>query len=207
MRERILAYGAETLADYELLEVLLFYAIPRRDTKPQAKALLARFGTIGKLLQVAPDSLKDAGMSEKAIALLQLPIIAARALVEHDGDAPLQLSNSDALMRYAQGALQHVSTQTISLLCLDSNNRLIVEKELPKQRQINTMHRLIACILLECHATAVIIIYYHPQAPATALAADARGLKQALSALDITVHEGMLIAPDWHVSMSEAGLL
>ncbi|MCX5614122.1 JAB domain-containing protein [Bombella saccharophila] len=207
MRERILAHGAETLADYELLEVLLFYAIPRRDTKPQAKALLAQFGNLGTLLQASPTTLKDAGLNDRLIKLLQLPVLAARSLVEHDGDLPLQLGSSDALMRYLQGTLQGISKPTIGLICLDSKNSLIQEKNLDTKASLRTSYRTIACALLECHATALIVVYYHPQAPATALAADVRGLKQALRALSITLHEGILIAPEWSVSMSEAGLL
>lgn len=62
-------------------------------------------------------------------------------------------------------------------------------------------------VMLRRLSSFIIIVYYHPQAPATALAPEVRGLKQALQALTITVHEGILIGDGWHVSMSEAGLL
>lgn len=206
MRERILTHGAETLADYELLEVLLFYAVPRRDTKPQAKALLATFGSLGKLLQASPAQLRGQGLSERLITLLQLPVIAARSLMESDEDVPPQLGNGEALLRYLRGTLHRMTERAIGLICLDSNNSLIQEEILPVGG-VNGCHRQIARTLLACHATAVIIVYYHPQAPATALAPEVRGLKQALQALTITVHEGILIGDGWHVSMSEAGLL
>ena len=206
MRERILTHGAETLADYELLEVLLFYAVPRRDTKPQAKALLAAFGSLGKLLQASPEQLKERGLSERLVTLLQLPVIAARSLMESDEDSPLQLGNGDALMRYLKGTLHRMTEPAIGLVCLDSSNSLILEEVLPAG-SLHALHHRIARVLLTCHATAVIIVYYHPQAPATALAPEVRGLKQALQALTITVHEGVLIGEGWHVSMSGAGLL
>lgn len=207
MRERILTHGAETLADYELLEVLLFYAIPRRDTKPQAKALLAAFGSIGGLLQSSSDVLEEHGLSKRLISLLELPVLAARSLMENEDDAPLQLSNSEALMKYLKGTLHRMEGPTIGLICLDSNNGLITEKTFPAESNLHALHRPIAHILLSCHATAVIIAYYHSQSPATALAPEVRGLKQALQSLSITVHEGILIGEGWYVSMNEAGLL
>ncbi len=207
MRERILIHGAETLADYELLEVLLFYAIPRRDTNPQAKALLAAFGSLGRLLQSPQAKLKRHGLTDRLITLLELPVLVARSLMENDDDIPLQLSNAPALMNYLKGTLQRMHEPTIGLICLDSNNSLITEKLLPASSNLHSFHRLIAQHLLSCHATAAIIVYYHSQSPATALAPEIRGLKLALQTLDILLHEGILIGDGWYVSMSESGLL
>lgn len=207
MRERILVHGAETLADYELLEVLLFYAIPRRDTNPQAKVLLSTFGTLGKLLQSSANTLEKHGLSRRLISLLELPVLAARSLMESDDDVPLQLSDAGALMKYLQGTLHRMDGPTIGVICLDSNNGLITEKTFPAGSNLHALHRPIACLLLSCHATAGIIAYYHPRSPATALAPEVRGLKQALQSLGITIHESVLIGEGWYVSMSEAGLL
>lgn len=207
MRERILIHGAETLADYELLEVLLFYAIPRRDTNPQAKALLAAFGSLGRLLQSSQAKLKQQGLTDRLITLLELPVLVARSLMESDDDAPLQLGSAPALMNYLKGTLQRTHEPAIGLICLDSNNSLITENILPARSNLHGLHRLIAQYLLSCHATAAIIVYYYPQCPATALAPEIRGLKLALQALDILVHEGILIGDGWYASMSEAGLL
>lgn len=207
MRERILTHGAETLADYELLEVLLFYAIPRRDTNPQAKALLSAFGSMGKLLQASSARLEQHGLSERIMSLLELPVLAARSLMESDEDMPLQLGNAKALMNYLKGTLQRTDEPAIGLICLDSNNGLIMEKLLPAASNLHALHRSIAQTLLNCHATAAIVVYYHPRSPATALAPEVRGLRQALRSLDVIVHEGILIGEGWYVSMSESGLL
>lgn len=207
MRERILTHGAETLADYELLEVLLFYAIPRRDTNPQAKALLTAFGSLGGLLQSSKAKLKQHGLTDRLITLLELPVLVARSLMESENDIPLQLDNASALMNYLKGTLQRTHKPAIGLICLDSNNSLITEKTLPARSNLHSLHRLIAQHLLFYHATAAIIVYYHSCSPATALAAEIRGLKLALQTLDIIVHEGILMGDGWYVSMNESGLL
>ncbi|MCX5615731.1 DNA repair protein RadC [Bombella sp. TMW 2.2559] len=207
MRERILVHGAETLADYELLEVLLFYAIPRRDTNPQAKVLLSAFGSIGKLLQASSETLEQYGLSRRLISLLELPVLAARSLMESDDDTPLQLSNAETLMNYLKGTLHRMEKPVIGLICLDSNNGLIAEETFPAESNLHAYHRAIAQYLLSCHATAAIIAYYHPRSPATALAPEVRGLKQALQSLSITLHESILIGEGWYVSMNETGLL
>lgn len=205
MRSRILTHGAETLADYELLEALLFYAIPRKDTKPLAKQLLAHFGSMAKLLQASDEALKACGLTERIIEVLRLSLSAARFLTTTDDSVLLHLGSSEAVQRYLKGTIQHVQEPKTTLLCLDGNNHLLAEVDLSVS--IGESHKHIAHQLLKCHATAVIIVFYHPRSPATALAPEVRGLKQALRALSIIIHEAILVSNEWHFSMGAEGLL
>ena len=131
MRQRVLAHGAGGLADYELLEMLLFYGVPRRDTKPLAKSLLNRFGSFAATLESAADVLHAAGAPQKAAALCaQLPDVAAGLV--HDGSAGrAYLGDWDSLLRHCTPYQQDVECSQMRVLLLDSRNMLLVDEPLP----------------------------------------------------------------------------
>jgi DNA repair protein RadC len=129
LRGRFRDKGADTLADYELLELALFRALPRRDTKPVAKALLARFGTLADVLSAPPERLKEIdGVGEQAVTDLKL----FRAIAERMGQDSVRkrpiLSSWNALLDYCRTAMAYEEREQFRILFLDKKNALIADE-------------------------------------------------------------------------------
>ncbi|HEX3973492.1 MAG TPA: UPF0758 domain-containing protein, partial [Stellaceae bacterium] len=124
LRERLLEAGPSTLPDYELLEFLLFAGIPRRDTKPLAKELIARFGGLAGVLAANREALADAGLKDAAIAaLLAVREASARFLRGEIADKPV-ISNWQALIDYCTAKIGFAAVEEFHLLFLDRKNAL-----------------------------------------------------------------------------------
>ena len=119
LRERLLSQGANTLADYELLEFALFAAVPRRDTKPLAKALLARFGSLAEIVAAPPQRLAEVeGVGERVIAELKLlKAFAERLARESVRQRPL-LASWGALLDYCRTAMAYEDREQFRILFL-----------------------------------------------------------------------------------------
>ena len=122
LRQRLFDGGGKALLDHELVEYLLALAIPRRDTKAQAKALIARFGGIGALLEAGPDVLRKEGLSEGVIGALQIARATALRLLETRIEDRPVLSSWDALGDYLQAAMAHSSVEEVRVLFLNAKN-------------------------------------------------------------------------------------
>lgn len=135
MRARVLGVGAASLADYEVLEMLLFPGVPRRDTKPLAKALINRFGSLAGVLEAPADALKDAGATRGNVALLGLVPLAADRLAASDEPVRLDLGSWDRLLAYCSAHLATAAAGSLHVLFLDSRNQLradeVVSTEAP----------------------------------------------------------------------------
>jgi DNA repair protein RadC len=127
LRERLFAAGADALQDYELLEMLLFAAIPRRDVKPLAKQLLAEFKNLWALLHAGPERLIASGLSENAAATLTAGAIALRAQKNAVMRGPL-LNNWQRIVDYCRAAMAHETREQFRFLFLDRKNHLIAEE-------------------------------------------------------------------------------
>lgn len=208
MRQRIIEHGTANLADYELLEMLLFYVIPRRDTKPLAKELLQKFGSLTALSQASDTMLHDAGLTQRVAAVLKIPYLAARALAEeHTELSQIQLKNMTMLKRYFGSRLHEPIEEETSLLYLDGRNNLLKEERLTRHQKISASHRLIATQLLDVQATAFIVVHIAPSHSAAVLAQEARGLAMALKPLSITMHDVILFGAGWVSSLNKERLL
>ena len=129
LRGRLLGKGGETLADYEVLEFLLFAARPRGDVKPLAKALIERFGSLGAVLSAEPRELAAvAGMSETSVAALKIVPEAARRLAREEILQQPILASWDKLTAYCRIVLGHEKVERFHLLFLDRKNRLIADE-------------------------------------------------------------------------------
>ena len=130
LRQRFLKRGPGALADYEMLELLLFQPIPRRDTKPIAKALMARFGSYAAVLRADVDALVEVdGVREaSAVALRAVADAAERLAREEIIDRPV-LSSWDRLVKYLRIAMTHHDTERFRVLFLDVKNALIADEE------------------------------------------------------------------------------
>ena len=203
MRDRLLVRGPEGLADYEVLEMLLFLGIPRGDTKPLAKGLINAFGSLGGVLAASPEALATQGaMPDEGILPLRLVQAAAD-----------RLARADAIERPLLNSLQLVETwlrecaappDTTRILFLDNRNRLLGE-ELAEDPQVLPI-RPVLRRALALHATALLVADVSDTAPAKPGAASAHRLAQAASLVSITVHDRLVLRRDGLSSYRAAGL-
>ncbi|MBZ8134653.1 DNA repair protein RadC [Afifella sp. IM 167] len=213
LRARFREAGAEALADYELLELALFSALPRRDTKPIAKALLKRFGSLSEVLAAAPERMKEVeGVGEAVI--LQLKLL--RAFAERLGrDAvrgrPL-LASWTALLDYCRTVMAFEEREQFRILFLDKKNGLIADEV----QQTGTVDhtpvypREVMRRALELSATAIILVHNHPSGDPAPSRADIQMTKTLVDVgkpLGVTVHDHIIIARDGHASFRGMGLM
>lgn len=207
MRARVLANGAETLADYELLEMLLFAGIPRRDTKPLAKGLIARFGGLIGVFRAPTAALREAGLSDEAIRVLRLPAVAAERLALAEKRERPTLSDWAALTAYLETALAGAVEGQFRLLFLDNRNRLLADEPAPEVEDVTFLNRAVAARALVLNATALIGLHVRPVLPPVALSTAARLLEAAMGALSVTLHDVLLCAEEGPLSFRQGGLL
>ena len=213
MRARLLAAGPEALADHEMLEMLLFLALPRRDTKPIARELLTRFGGFGPVVTASPAELRAIeGLGDAGIAALKLAQAAAARLLRGELAAKPVLSSWAALTDYLRAALGHQKTEQLRAVFLDGRSRLIAD-EILSHGTINhapVYPREIARRALELHATAVILAHNHPSGTTAASRDDVvmtGEVRRALQPLGIALHDHLIITSEACVSMRKEGLL
>jgi DNA repair protein RadC len=213
LRTKLIKRGPEALEDYELLETLLFAFIPRRDVKPVAKALLARFGALSGVLAADPkDLVKVAGVGETVAAYLKATQeIGARAARETLSAAPM-ISSWSALLAYVRSQLQHETREQFRVLFLDKKNQLIAD-ELMGQGTIDhapVYPREIARRALEHSSSALILLHNHPSGDPTPSRADidmTREIMDALAPFDISVHDHLIAAKQGVTSFKTQGLI
>ena len=227
MRERVLGVGPASLADYELLEMLLFLGIPRRDTKPLAKTLINCFGSLAGVLSAPAEALsREGGLSDECIALLRLPELAAARLSGAEArDRPI-LNNWEKLLTYFETALTGAIAGQLRILFLDNRNRLLADEVIDDAGAVGdglplanglgaddgALSRPAMRRALDLHATALILVRIVPPGPiakstlARAAALGAR-LAKAASPLAVIVHDHMLVGGDNWVSLKQKGLI
>ena len=212
LRERFLNGGRDALADYELLELLLFMAIPRRDTKPLAKELIAEFKTFAATISAPAERLMEFGLSERSIASLKVVEAAARRLA---GGAVLGrpvLSSWEALLDYCAVQIGHAQTAEFHVLFLDRKNVLIKDEAQSKGTVDHTpvYPREVLKRALELGASALILVHNHPSGDPTPSRGDivmTREIVAAAKALKIEVHDHLVIGRGKHASFKALGLL
>ncbi|MEM9938133.1 MAG: DNA repair protein RadC [Pseudomonadota bacterium] len=213
LRTKLIARGADALEDYELLETLLFAFIPRRDVKPVAKALLARFGSLSAVLAADPvDLVKVSGIGETVAAYIKATReIGTRAAREDIQVRPI-ISSWTALLAYVRSQLQHEDREQFRVMFLDRKNQLIAD-ELMNQGTVDhapVYPREIARRALELSASALILVHNHPSGDPTPSRADidmTREIIDALSPLEITVHDHLIAARGGVTSFKSQGLI
>lgn len=212
LRERFFR-DPESLPDYELLEMLLCMARPRGDTKPVAKRLLQRFGSLGAVLTQDAAALAAVdGVSEaSAAALMVVDEAACRLLREKAAERPI-LNSWDRLLDYAMARMGNAKREEFRVLFLDSKNMLIKDEALQKGTVDETAvyPREVVKRALELHASAFIMVHNHPSGDPTPSRADidmTREVADAGRALGITLHDHLIIGGRRHASFKSLGLL
>jgi DNA repair protein RadC len=213
LRQRFDEGGERALADYELLEMLLFRTIPRRDTKPLAKALLQRFGALAGVLGADPLRLTEVEGVGPAVAQ---DIKLVHALVARSAKADLQkrpvISSWSQLVSYCRITMAHAAREQFRVLFLDVKNQLIADEVLNEGTvdHAPVYPREIARRALELSSAAVILVHNHPSGDPKPSAADlaiTREIAAALDVVQIKVHDHLVIGRNGVESFKGLGLL
>ncbi len=213
LRQRLIGSGGDGLLDHELIEYLLALAIPRRDTKPLAKALLMEFGGIGGLLSAEPEALlRVKGMGETSVAAIKIAQAAALRLLHAEATARPVLSNWQALLDYLRADMAHHSIERVRVLHLNTRNMLIRD-ELMSEGSIDeaAVHvREVIRRAIDIGSAAIIIVHNHPSGDPTASRADielTRQIAEAGKRLGIALHDHIIIGTQGYVSLRAQGLI
>ncbi|NCT40397.1 MAG: JAB domain-containing protein [Alphaproteobacteria bacterium] len=213
LRERFLVGGSDALQDYELLELLLFLAIPRRDVKPLAKTLLKSFGSLPELMAATPEELtRIEGVSENtATAIKSIEAIAAR-MMRQDLEGKPVLNSWSRLMDYCYATMAHEKKEHFRVLFLNKKNELIGDEIQGSGTVDHTpaYPREIMKRSLELGATAIILMHNHPSGDSTPSQADitmTQHIIRAAEPFNITIHDHIIISRNGYTSMKNKGLI
>ncbi|MCC5975064.1 MAG: DNA repair protein RadC [Rubellimicrobium sp.] len=213
LRQRFFDGGATALPDYEMLELLLFQAIPRQDVKPLARRLLDTFGDFARVLS-APQSrlMQVEGVGEAVVTALKVTEAAAHRMARARVIQRHVISSWDAVLDYCHTVMAHRETEQFRILFLDRKNVLIADEQ---QAQGTVDHvpvypREVVKRALELNASALILVHNHPSGDPTPSSADIEMTAQidaAARALGIAVHDHLVIGKSREISFRAQGLL
>lgn len=222
LRERAAKGGIDALPDYELLEMLLFRSIPYRDTKPLAKDLLARFGSLEGIGAASHEAIDDQiakslsivrGKLSRATALdLQLIYDVARRVAREPASKRPVISSWSALLAYVRVALQHEPREQFRVLYLDKKNQLILD-EIQNRGTVDhapVYPREVVRRALELSSSSLILVHNHPSGDPTPSRADVDMTRQIIAAgraLNVEVHDHLVVGRDGVASFKQLGLI
>lgn len=213
LRERFLQGGADAVPDYEMMELVLFRAIPRQDVKPLARLLIDQFGDFNRVVTANPSRLKEIeGVGQAVVIELKIIEAAAQRLARAKVLSRPVLSDWKALLDYCHTAMAHGEVEQFRVLYLDRKNLLIGDE---KQAQGTIDHvpvypREIIRRALELNASAMILVHNHPSGDPTPSDADiamTARIIQAADCMGITVHDHLIIGKSRELSFRSEGLL
>jgi DNA repair protein RadC len=213
LRERFFSAGADAMPDYELLELALFAAVPRRDVKPLAKALIARFGSFAEVIAAPRERLVEVEGATAAVAAhLKIIEAAARRLAKTRLLGRPALASWSALIDYCAAVMARSQKEEFRVLFLDRKNVLIADEVQSTGTVDHTpvYPREIVKRALDHGATAMILVHNHPSGDPTPSKADitmTRDVADAAKALGIVVHDHVIVGRSGHVSFKALGLL
>lgn len=213
LRERFMAGGQAALPDYELLELILFRAIPRQDVKPLARLLLDTFGDFNRVISAAPQRLMMVkGVGDAVVVELKLVEAAAGRLMRARVMNRPILSSWNALLDYCQTVMAHRETEQFRILFLDRKNVLIADEEQAKGTvdHVPVYPREVVKRALELNASAIILIHNHPSGDPTPSEADISmtlQVQEAAQVLGIVLHDHLIIGKSRELSFKAQGYL
>ena len=213
LRRRFIEGGASALPDYEMLELVLFRAIPRRDVKPLAWRLLDQFGDFNRVISASPERLCEIkGVGDAVVLELKIVEAAAHRLARARVMQQQVLSGWDAVLDYCHTTMAHRETEHFRVLYLDRKNVLIADEEQAKGTidHVPVYPREVVKRALELNASALILVHNHPSGDPTPSDADINMTKQiqdAASALSITLHDHLIIGKSRELSFKTEGYL
>ncbi len=213
LRQRFMNGGAGALPDYEMLELVLFRAIPRQDVKPLAHLLLESFGDFNRVISAPPDRLAAIpGVGEAVIQELKIVEAAAHRLARSRVIGRPVLSGWDALLDYCHTSMAHRETEQFRVLHLDRKNILIADEEQARGTvdHVPVYPREVVKRALELNASAIILVHNHPSGDPTPSDTDiamTAQIQDAAAALSVTLHDHIIIGKSRELSFRAAGYL
>ncbi|MDK3017901.1 RadC family protein [Pseudodonghicola flavimaris] len=213
LRERFTIGGAAAMPDYELLELLLFRAIPRRDVKPLARALLDQFGDLNRVLAAPPARLATVeGIGPAVIAELKIVEAVAHRMARARVMRRHVISSWDAVLDYCHTTMSHRDTEQFRVLYLDTKNTLIADEEQARGTvdHVPVYPREVAKRALELNASALILVHNHPSGDPSPSESDIRmteRVQDACATLGITLHDHLIVGKSREMSFRSEGYL
>jgi DNA repair protein RadC len=213
LRNRFLEAGADALSDYELIELILFRAIPQRDLKPLAKDLITRFGSFAEVVSAPIERLRETkGLGEAAIAELKIVQASANRLARGQVKHRPVLSSWSSVLDYCRTAMAFAEREQFRILFLDKRNALIADEV----QQTGTVDhtpvypREVIKRALELSATAIILVHNHPSGDPTPSRADiqmTQAIVDVAKPLGISVHDHIIVGKQGHASLKGLKLI
>lgn len=213
LRTRFLSGGAQALPDYELLELVLFRAIPRHDVKPLAHLLLAELGDFNRVLTASPERLQAIkGVGDSVVTELKIIEASAHRMARSRVMDRHVISSWDAVLDYCHTTMAHRETEQFRVLYLDRKNILIADEEQARGTvdHVPVYPREVVKRALEINASALILVHNHPSGDPTPSEADISMTAQiaaAADALGISLHDHLIIGKSRELSFRSKGLL
>jgi DNA repair protein RadC len=213
LRERFYSAGPDALSDYELLEMALFPALPRRDTKPLAKALLKKFGSFAEVLHAPVARLREVeGIGDASVNQIKLLAASASRVAKGEIKRSIALSSWNDVIGYCRSGMAFADKEQFRLLFLDKRNQLIADEV----QQTGTVDhtpvypREVIKRALELSATALILVHNHPSGDPTPSQADIQMTKAIVNIatpLGISVHDHIIVGKNGHASLKGMRLI
>jgi DNA repair protein RadC len=212
LKERFLREGLDNFEQLQVLELLLFYCIPRQDTNPIAHALLDRFGSVSKVLEATPEELKKVpGVGESAALFLSLIMATGRYYLVNQKEKDTILTSIEKCGQYLLPFFHGRRNETVFLLCLDAKCKVLSCKEVG-EGSVNSAAvpiRRIVEVALGANATSVVLAHNHPSGLALPSGEDiqtTRRLSLALRAVEIELVDHVVVADGDYVSLAQSGM-
>ncbi|MBL8895545.1 MAG: DNA repair protein RadC [Rhizobiales bacterium] len=212
LRERFRT-NPDGLLDYELLELLLFFAYRRQDTKPIAKALIARFGDFAEVISADPERLKEVEqVGDVAVTLLKTVEAASKRQARVRMHKPLALSSWSKVIDYCRTHMARENKEQFRILFLDKKNNLIAD-EVQQQGTVDhtpAYPREVMGRAYQLGATAVILVHNHPTGDPTPSAADiemTKNIAQLGKGMNVMVHDHIIMGRDGETSFRQLKLI
>src|ERR1700694_2153842 len=213
LRERFYNAGPDALSDYELLEMALFPALPRRDTKPLAKSLLKKFGSFAEVIHAPETRLREVkGIGDVTINGLKLIAAAASRIAKGELKQRAMLSSWNDVIDYCRTSMAFADKEQFRILFLDKRNQLIADEV----QQVGTVDhtpvypREVIKRTLELSATAILLVHNHPSGDPTPSQADIQMTKAIIDIagpLGIAVHDHIIVGRNGHASLKGLKLI
>lgn len=205
--------GAQAMPDYEMLELVLFRAVPRRDVKPLARELLDTLGDFNRVLSAPVEKLRRVpGVGNAVITELKIVEAAAHRMARSKVIKRHVISSWDAVLDYCHTTMAHRDTEQFRVLFLDRKNVLIADEEQARGTvdHVPVYPREVVKRALEHNASALILVHNHPSGDPTPSESDIQMTAQvndAAQALGITLHDHLIVGRSTELSFRSAGYL
>jgi DNA repair protein RadC len=213
LRDRFLEAGPDAVTEYELLELVLFRAIPRRDVKPLAKQLIAKFGSFAEVVSAPRERLREIeGLGESAVTEIKIVQAAAGRLARGQVKKRPVLSSWSAVLDYCRTTMAFENKERFSIIFLDKRNQIIAD-EIQQTGTVDhtpVYPREVVKRALELSATAIILVHNHPSGDPTPSHADIQMTQQIVDTakpLGIAVHDHIIVGKDGHASLKGLKLI